>query len=236
MESSVVYLRVDRVASALCEAARNVSVSDVHEAMGVTPARRALMTPRMRPLNRGLRIAGPAITAYCGPGDNLMMHRALYLAERGDVLVVVCQSETSGAQWGDVAARYALQKGLAGVIVHGCIRDTDALEQLRFPVWATAISPIRPEKRAHGAVNVPVACDGVIVNPGDLIIADGDGAICVPRDQAEASIAGALARLNREDGLAEAIKSGAHPWDFGKMREPYDALGVREIDAAYGAG
>jgi regulator of RNase E activity RraA len=150
MESSVVYLRVDRVASALCEAARNVSVSDVHEAMGVTPARRALMTPRMRPLNRGLRIAGPAITAYCGPGDNLMMHRALYLAERGDVLVVVCQSETSGAQWGDVAARYALQKGLAGVIVHGCIRDTDALEQLRFPVWATAISPIRPEKRAHG--------------------------------------------------------------------------------------
>lgn len=235
MESSVVYLRVNRVANALCEAARKVSVSDVHEAMGVTPARRALMTSRMRPLNRGLRIAGPAITAYCGPGDNLMMHRALYLAQPGDVLVVVCQSETSGAQWGDVAARYALKKGLAGVIVQGCIRDTDALEELRFPVWATAISPIRPEKRAHGAVNVPVACDGVIVNPGDLIIADGDGVICVPRAEADDSIAAALARMNREDALAEAIQGGAHPWEFGKMQQPYDALGVREVDAACSA-
>ena len=139
-------------------------------------------------------------------------------------------------QWGDVAARYALQKGLAGVVVHGCIRDTDALEELRFPVWATAISPIRPEKRGHGAVNVPVACDGVIVNPGDLIIADGDGVICVPRAEAEGAIGGALARLNREDGLAEAIKGGAHPWEFAKMQELYDALGVREIDGTYGAG
>jgi 4-hydroxy-4-methyl-2-oxoglutarate aldolase len=235
MESSVVYLRVNRVSNDLCKVAKNVSVSDVHEAMGVTPARCSLMTPRMRPLNRGLRIAGPAITAYCGPGDNLMMHRALYLAEAGDVLVVVCQSETSGAQWGDVAARYALKKGLAGVVVHGCIRDTDALEELRFPVWATAISPIRPEKRAHGAVNVPVACDGVIVNPGDLIVADGDGVICVPRAEANEAIEAARARLVREDALAEAIQGGAHPWEFGKMQQPYDALGVREIDAPYGA-
>jgi 4-hydroxy-4-methyl-2-oxoglutarate aldolase len=164
-----------------------------------------------------------------------MMHRALYLAEAGDVLVVVCQSETSGAQWGDVAARYALKKGLAGVVVHGCIRDTDALEELRFPVWATAISPIRPEKRAHGAVNVPVACDGVIVNPGDLIVADGDGVICVPRAEANEAIEAARARLVREDALAEAIQGGAHPWEFGKMQQPYDALGVREIDAPYGA-
>lgn len=234
MESSVVYLRVNRVAKELCDAARDLSVSDVHEAMGVMPARRGLMTARMRPLNRGLRIAGPAVTAYCGPGDNLMMHRALYLAGPGDVLVVVCQSETSGAQWGDVAARYALRKGLAGVVVHGCIRDTDALEELRFPVWATAISSIRPEKRAHGAVNVPVACDGVIVNPGDLILADGDGVLCVPRAEAAAALNRARERLLREDSLAEAIGDGAHPWDFGNMQQPYDALGVHEVDAAYG--
>jgi 4-hydroxy-4-methyl-2-oxoglutarate aldolase len=83
---------------------------------------------------------------------------------------------------------------------------------------------------------VPVACDGVIVNPGDPIIADGGGVICVPRAEAEGSIAGALARLNREGGLAEAIKGGAHPWELAKMQEPYDALGVREIDGTYGVG
>ena len=234
MEHSTVYLRVNRVAAALCEMAKNVSISDIHEAMGATPARQALMSSRMRPLNRGLRIAGPAVTAYCAPGDNLMMHRALYLAQPGDVLVVVCQSESSGAQWGDVAARYALKKGLAGVVVHGSIRDTDALEELQFPVWATAISPIRPDKRAHGAVNVPVACDGVIVHPGDLIIADGDGVLCVPRADAGDALAGARARLDREDGLAEAIQRGAAPWEFAAMQKIYNTLGVQEIDAAYG--
>lgn len=235
MQSSVVYLQVDRVPKALCEAARTVSVADLHEAMGVAQARLGLMSARMRPLNRGLRIAGPAVTAYCGPGDNLMMHRALYLAQPGDVLVVVCQSESSGAQWGDVAARYAQQKGLAGVVVQGSIRDTDILEELRFPVWSTAISPIRPEKRSHGAVNVPVACDGVIVNPGDLIVADGDGVLCLSRTDAEGAIALAQERMSREDALVETIRQGAHIWDFGKMQQPYDALGVEEIDAAYGS-
>jgi len=235
MPSSVVYLKVDRVPDAVCKAAKSVSVADLHEAMGAAQARLGLMSPRMRPLNRGLRIAGPAVTAYCGPGDNLMMHRALYLAQPGDVLVVVCQSETSGAQWGDVAARYAMHKGLAGVIVHGSIRDTDILEELRFPVWSTAISPTRPEKRSHGAVNVPVSCDGVIVNPGDLIVADGDGVLCVPRSDAESAITLAQERMSREDGLLESIRQGEHIWDFGKMQQPYDALGVQEIDAVYEA-
>jgi hypothetical protein len=113
----------------------------------------------MRALNRGLSIAGPAITAVCAPGDNLMMDRALYLAQRGDVLVVVTHAENSGAQWGDVAAHYAVAKGLAGVILQGCIRDTDTLERMRFPVWSTLLSPSRPAKSGHGWVNTPVSCD-----------------------------------------------------------------------------
>ena len=234
MNSSVVYLRVNRVPAALCAAARELTVSDLHEAMGVASARAGLMSPRMRPLNRGIRIAGPAVTAYCAPGDNLMMHRALYLAQPGDVLVVSGSGENSGAQWGDVAARYALQKGLAGVIVQGCIRDTDTLEELEFPVWSTAISPIRPDKKGHGMVNAPVSCDGVTVNPGDLIVADGDGVLCIPRAEAEEAVAGARARLSREDGFAEAIRNGGSPWALGKIEDGYHALGIAEIDAAYG--
>src|SRR5215217_1603072 len=140
MSSSKVFLKVNRVSPEV-----------------VAQARAALMSARMRPIAEKQKIAGPAVTAFCAPGDNLMMHRALYLAQPGDVLVVVCTGENSGAQWGDVAARYALKKGLAGVIVQGPIRDTDTLAEFRFPVWSTAISPIRPDKKGHGMVNVPVS-------------------------------------------------------------------------------
>ena len=234
MNSSVVYLRINRVSPGVCQAARELTVSDLHEAMGVASARAGLMSPRMRPLNRGIRIAGPAVTAFCAPGDNLMMHRALYLAKAGDVLVVAASGGNSGAQWGDVAARYALQKGLAGVIVDGCIRDTDTLEDLKFPVWATAISPIRPDKKGHGMVNAPISCDGVIVNPGDLIVADGDGVLCVPRAEADEAVAGARARLSREDTFADAIRNGGSPWELARIEDSYRALGINEIDAAYG--
>ena len=234
MDSSRVYLRVNRVEAQICEKALGVSVSDIHEAMGPM-ARQGLMTSRMRPLNRGLRVAGPAVTAFCSPGDNLMMHRALYLAQRGDVLVVVSHAEDSGAQWGDIAARYAIHKGLAGIVVQGCIRDTDALEQLRSPVWATSISPARPAKTGHGLVNAPVSCDGVIVEPGDLIVADGDGVVCVPRREAGEVIERARQRVERETGFEKEIAAGAHPWHFAGAEAAYEAMDITEIDAAWKA-
>lgn len=232
MEASRVYLQVERVAPALVQQALGASVSDIHEAMGPR-AREGLMTERMRPLIRGLRIAGPAVTAFCAPGDNLMMHRALYLAQPGDVLVVVSHAENGGAQWGDVAARYARQKGLAGVVVQGCIRDTDALAEIRSPVWATSILPARPSKNGHGLVNAPVSCDGVIVYPGDLIVADGDGVVCVRRAEVEEVLAVAHARMAREQAAEEDIAAGAAPWDFTGAAASYQALGISEIDAAW---
>jgi 4-hydroxy-4-methyl-2-oxoglutarate aldolase len=230
MTGSRVWLRVDRVGADCCERARAISVADVHEAMGPAAGRAGLMSARMRPLVRGLRAAGPAITAFCAPGDNLMMHRALSLAEPGDVLVVVSPAETSGAQWGDVAAQYAQHLGLAGVVVQGCIRDTDVLETMRFPVWATAISPIHPDKAGHGSVNAPVACDGVLVHPGDLVLADGDGVVVVPRAQAHAVLEAAERRLAREDGLGESIRAGARPWELSGAAASYATLAVEAID------
>lgn len=230
---SLVYLDVDRVDAAVCRSAAGVPVADLHEAMGPARGRPALMSRRMRPLNRGLHVAGPAVTAYCAPGDNLMMHRALYLAKAGDILVVACQSEDSGAQWGDVAAQYAKHKGLAGVIVHGCIRDTDTLERLRFPVWSTAISPAHPEKSGPGLVNAPIVCDGVLVRPGDLVVADGDGVLVIARQEAEATIARARQRTAREDDLARSIREGAHVWDLIGAEAAYRALDPEEIDGAW---
>ena len=106
MSGSRVYLRVNRTDPDVCAAAAAITMTDLYEAMGLA-GRSAVMSPRMRPLLAGARMAGPAVTAWCGPGDNLMMHRALTLAVSGDVLVVVCGVEMSAAQWGDLATRIA---------------------------------------------------------------------------------------------------------------------------------
>lgn len=233
MSHSQVYLRVNRVAPELATAARELTVADIHEAMG-QPGRAQLMSARMQPLQHGQKIAGPAVTAFCWPGDNLMMHRALVLAQPGDVLVVVCQAELSGAQWGDLACRYAVQKGLAGVVVQGCVRDVDQVRALGFPVWSTHIHPIHPDKRGHGSVNTPVVCEGVRVCPGDLIVADGDGVIAVPRDDAQRVVAAAQAKMRREDEVIAAVRNGATVWDLSGAAAIYAGMdNVTEIDAAF---
>ena len=236
MTRSTVYRRVNRVAAGLCERARATSVSDLHEAayaLGLDGRRRMLMSPRMRPQQKGARIAGPAVTARVAPGDNLMMHRALVLAQPGDVLVVVSDAPTSGAQWGDMAARWALRQGLAGIVVQGCVRDTDTVEALGFAVWATHVSPAHPGKAGHGSVNAPVVCDGVPVEPGDLVVADGDGVIVVPRRDAAAVVDGAEARMRREDALALQLAAGATVWELSGAAASYAKLGIDEIDAAF---
>jgi 4-hydroxy-4-methyl-2-oxoglutarate aldolase len=233
MSSSRVYLKVRRVSADVVAQAQEVTVADVHESMGVH-GRAALMGARMRPLSEGQpKIAGPAVTAFCWPGDNLMMHRALYLAHPGDVLVVVCQAELSGAQWGDLAARYALQKGLAGVVVQGCVRDVDQVRALGLPVWSTHIWPIHPDKRGQGFVNAPVVCEGAEVRPGDLIVADGDGVICVPRDDAAQVVAAARAKMRKEDETTEKVRAGAAVWELSGAAAIYADMEVQEIDGAF---
>jgi len=231
MNRSKVYLQVDRADEATCAAAARASVSDLHEAMGRPGNRMATMGPGMRPLLEGVRIAGPAITAFCAPGDNLMMHRALSLARRGDVLVV--QAPETGAQWGDVAAYYALKLGLAGIVVDGFIRDIDELREMRSPVWFTKIGPSSPLKVGHGTVNAPVVCDGVTVYPGDLVVADGDGVIVLPRRDAPAIVARALERTAREAGQRAEIDAGGRPWVMHGGAASYSTLDVDEIDAPW---
>lgn len=228
MARAKVYLQVDRVAAEVCAAARTVSVADLHEALGPIEGRQAMMSPAMRPLVPRLRIAGPAVTAFCAPGDNLMMHRALYLAREGDVLVV--QAPDSGAQWGDVAGRYAIRKGLQGIVVEGYIRDTDELAEMRSPVWFTAISPSSPRKVGPGLVNAPIACAGARVEPGDLVVADGDGVIVVPRARAAEAVARARERMEREEAQRARIDAGEHPWHLHGGAEQYARIEVDEID------
>ena len=228
--AGVVYARHKRVDPAVVERARTCWVSDLHEALGPIAARMATMTERMRPLALGIRMAGVAITVRPAPGDNLFLHRALASAGRDDVLVVAANGEP-GAQWGYLAALYAERIGLAGVVVHGTIRDVDQLAQMRYPVWSTAISAAHPEKVGAGALNVPVVCDGVLVRPGDLVVGDGDGVIVVPRERALEAVEYCETRAAAEKVAAERIAAGATLWDMHGLDAAYRRLGVIEHQA-----
>lgn len=232
MTEPAVYLRVNRVAAAICEQAREVTVADLHESTGHLGFT-GLMSSRMRRVSPGARIAGPAVTALCQPGDNLMMHRALRLAQAGDVLVVTCLGETSAAQWGDVATTYAVQMGLAGVVVHGCVRDVDGVLAMGFSVWATHVWPVHADKGKGGGVNIPIACADVLVRPGDLIVADGDGVIAIPRAEAQTVVTAAQAKMRKEAEFASAIRAGASAWDLSGAGASYAKLGLVERDAAF---
>lgn len=228
----VAYTRSKCVDEAIVERARACWVSDLHEALGPIDGRMATMGTRMRPLALGIRMAGAAITVRPAPGDNLFLHRALAGAGKGDVLVVAADGE-AGAQWGYLAALLAQRIGLAGVVVHGTIRDADQLAQMRYPVWATAISPAHPEKKGAGALNVPVVCDGVLVHPGDLVVGDGDGVIVVPRERAAAAVASSERRAAAEQEAVKRIAAGATLWDLHDLGEAYRRLGVTEHDCGW---
>ncbi len=224
-----VFARIKRVDAAIVERARSCWVSDLHEALGPIGGRMATMSERMRPLALGIRMAGVAVTVRPAPGDNLFLHRALAGAVAGDVLVVAANGE-AGAQWGHLAALYAERIGLAGVVVHGTIRDADPLAAMRYPVWSTAIAPAHPDKKGAGALNVPVVCDGVQVMPGDLVVGDGDGVIVVPRDRAADVVHAAEQRAIAEAEAAARIAAGATLWDLHGLGEAYRHLGVVERD------
>lgn len=225
--TGVVYARIRRVDGAIVDRARECQVSDLHEALGPIAARMATMSERMRPLALGIRMAGAAITVRPAPGDNLFLHRALVSAGRGDVLVVAANGEP-GAQWGYLAALYAARIGLAGVVVHGTIRDVDQMAEMRYPVWSTAISAAHPEKVGTGALNVPVVCDGVLVRPGDLVVGDGDGVIVVPRERALEAVEYCEKRAAAEKVAAERIAAGKSLWELHDLDAAYRRLGVIE--------
>ncbi len=224
----VIYTQIPRSCPELLSEAATFAIADLHEALGSLAGRMGLMSARMRPIATGQRILGEAVTAYNFPGDNLMIHKALHLAEAGQVLVLVNGGGEHGALWGDVAGTYAKAKGVAGVVADGPVRDVDALRAMPMPVWATSISPSHPEKRGPGAVNVPVVCDGVLVNPGDVVAADGDGVLVIPRASLRAAVEGARARAAKETDIRREVEAGASLFDVLGMARMIEAAGIVE--------
>lgn len=159
---------------------------------------------RLRPMHRGGRMAGPAFTVKTRPGDNLMVHKALDLAEPGDVIVVDAGGDLTNALIGEIMSTYASARGIAGFVIDGAIRDADEIRGNAFPVYAAGVTHRGPYKDGPGEINVPVAIDGMVIEPGDLVIGDGDGILCVPYDATAAVLAAA-----NEKQKVEAREIGA---------------------------
>ena len=226
----VVYTKVPRTDPALVAAAAGFGVADLHEALGPVDGRAMLMSPRMRPLDPTLKIAGAAVTVLNYPGDNLMMHQALFLAETGQVLVMTAGGGAIGAQWGELAGIEAQTKGLAGLILDGAVRDTQALIAMGFPVWSTAIHASHPEKRGPGAVNIPIVVDGVTVHPGDIVVADADGVLGIPPVHLRHALEGAQRRQDKEADMKRRIVAGEHLHDMLGLGKAVAASGVEVRD------
>lgn len=230
---SVIYGKVPRPDPALVARAAKFGIADLHEGLGAVAGRMCLMSPAMMPIAPGQKVCGPAVTAWNYPGDNLAIHAALHVAQAGDVLVLTNGGGHQGALWGDVACTFARKKRLAGTVVHGATRDVDAIRELGYPVWATAISVEHPEKRGPASVNVPIVVDGVPVEPGDLIVGDSDGVLVIPRALLAMAVENAEARAANEVEFRRRIEQGEVLFDILGMGKVVEDLGIEIKDCTW---
>jgi len=233
MQNNVIYTRIPSCDAALIEEAGKYGVADLHESLDLVTGRMALMSQAIRPLNPGLRVSGQAVTVYGYPGDALFMHKAVQLVRPGQILVLANSGNTPSTMFAELVALAALKNGVAGVIADGSIRDTDALRDLNFPVWSASIHAGHVEKRGPGAVNIPIVCGGVLVEPGDVIVADNDGVICIPRGALSAAVEGARGRARREVLIRERIDKGEVLFDILDMQSNLEEVGAVQHDRSW---
>jgi 4-hydroxy-4-methyl-2-oxoglutarate aldolase len=176
--------------------------------LGDAMGRRGIMDRGIKPLNSKTALCGPVVTVEVVVGDNLMIHAALKLAQPGDVLVVNAYGDMASGLWGELTTSMAIRKGLGGFIIDGAVRDGTELAESGFPVFPRGVCPRGGEKDGPGQVNMPISCGGVAVNPGDMVVGDGDGVVVVPRHMAEATIEAAQKRIDAEAARFDAIRNG----------------------------
>jgi len=192
--------------------------------------RSGLMKPYMRPIWAGASIAGPAVTVLAQPGDNWMLHVAVEQCQKGDVLVVGCTADNTDGMFGELLATALIARGVIGLVLDAGCRDVKPLHEMGFPVWSKAVSAKGTVKATLGAVNIPVVCGGVNVEPGDVVVADDDGVVIIPKKLAVETAAKAQKRKDDEDGKRTRLAAGELSLDMYKMREGLAKAGLVYVD------
>jgi RraA family protein len=195
---------IERVAPEVVESASRFPSSILADVAG----RRGALNGRIAPLSPSMRFAGPAITVEVRPGDNLMIHAALAIAKPGDVIVVDGKGDLGSALMGEIMCQQAAALGVAGVVIDGAVRDSEAIRELKFPMYAAGLNPNGPTKSVAGRLNHPVSVGGVTVNPGDLVVGDADGVTVIERAKAAAMLPLAEEKVAAETKRIADIRSG----------------------------
>jgi 4-hydroxy-4-methyl-2-oxoglutarate aldolase len=211
-DTSTIRTEIDRVSPDTAIAALALSSATLHEAadkIGVMP-------PAIKPIAPHLKIAGPAVTVQSPGGDNLWIHRAIYAAKAGDILVVSVSGVFDHGYWGEVMSTAARQRGLAGLVIDGCVRDVALLRDIGFPIFARGlcIRGTGKDFAARGWINAPTLFDDLVVHPGDLIMGDEDGVVTIPKSKAAAAVEAARKREAQEADICRQLEAGKTTLDI----------------------
>jgi 4-hydroxy-4-methyl-2-oxoglutarate aldolase len=225
--NNIAIRNIVRAGAAAIDRLGAFGVATAHEAMG----RSGLMQPYLRPIYPGAEAAGSAITVLAHPGDNWMLHVAIELCRPGDLLVVGCSAECTDGMFGELLATSLIARGVRGLVIDAGCRDVSALRKLAFPVWSKAISAKGTVKATIGAVNVPIVCAGALVHAGDVIVADDDGVVVVPRGAVLNVVADCESRMEKEAVNRKRLAAGELGLDIYDMRAKLAAAGLKYQDS-----